>query len=132
MAEQTGNNGGNTKNSLTLIVALFAVISGVYSMLQPMGQRIDFISTQLEGVIARETASMKEEREDHALLKTLATRLLQLEKDRDTSKLRQNDHDLRVRGINAAQWERIKALERDVYGKSMSVSIGEAPGAESN
>ena len=28
----------------------------------------------------------------------------------------QSDHDLRVRGLNAAQWERIRSLERQVFG----------------
>lgn len=130
MAEQSGGN--NSKTGLTMIVGLFAVIAGVYSMMEPLGQRVDFISMQLEGAISRETIAAREERDDHALLKSLETRLKQVEKDRDNSQEWQDDHDLRVRGLNSAQWERIRSLERQVYGKSMPISIGEAPGAQSD
>ena len=42
-----------------------------------------------------------------------------------------DSHDLRVRGLNTAQWERIKALERVTYGESISIEVGEAPGGQS-
>lgn len=51
------------------------------------------------------------------------------EQSRDGARWR-DEHDLRVRGLNAAQWERIKALERAAYGQSGLISGGEGHGAE--
>jgi len=41
----------------------------------------------------------------------------------------QQDHDIRVVGLNAAQWERIKANERAIYGASSPVEFGKAVGS---
>lgn len=41
----------------------------------------------------------------------------------------QADHDLRVRGLNSAQWERIRALERELYGAAGDPGEGAAPGS---
>lgn len=38
------------------------------------------------------------------------------------------EHDRRIEARDASQWERIKSLERDVFGKSSPVTI--APGDE--
>lgn len=42
----------------------------------------------------------------------------------------QKTHDSRVVGLNAAQWERIKGLEREVFGKAAGVSFGAALGSD--
>ena len=55
---------------------------------------------------------------------TLKSRVLNLEQW-------QTEHDQRVVGINAAQWERLKALERQVFGKPLSVGFGEVLGSGS-
>lgn len=41
----------------------------------------------------------------------------------------QQEHDIRVVGLNAAQWERIKANERAIYGRSNPVEFGKAIGS---
>ncbi len=128
MAEEKNGN----KTGLTMIVGLFAVIAGVYAMMEPMGQRIDFLSTELKTAMSRLDNIADLEREDHAKIMTFDVRLSRLEKDTDNSQAWMNNHDLRVRGLNSAQWERIKSLEREVYGYPMPVAIGEASGAKPN
>lgn len=113
MAEQSSGGNSGTKTGLTMIVGLFAVVAGVYSMMEPMGQRVDFISDQVKGVMTRENTAMTQERDDHALLKAMETRLLQLEKDRG--------HNLKIQVLNATQEEKIKALERVVYDKKSTI-----------
>lgn len=147
MAE-SGSNG--MKTSLTVVIGLFAIIAGVYSMMEPMGLRVSSLSDDLKDIRAAMAEDDIREREDKGdlaamqekfkevgaqfkgLRELIDVRLFQLEKDRDKGQAWQADHDPRVRGLNAAQWERIKALEREVYGKSVGIMTGEAEGAASD
>lgn len=147
MAE-SGSNG--MKTSLTVVVGLFAIIAGVYSMMEPMGLRVSSLSDDLKDIRTamaeddirerennRDLAAMQERFKEvktqfTGLRELINVRITQLEKDRDKGQVWRADHDLRVRGLNAAQWERIKALEREVYGKSVIIITGEAEGAASD
>jgi hypothetical protein len=135
---QPNNRGNGNKTAITVVVGLLAVIAGVYSMVEPMGQRIDFLERELErsrtqlaahAAITGHVAMVQRHAEAGERFKEVETqfsglrevvgvRLDRLDKDRDTFAKWQNEHDLRVVGLNAAQWERIKALEREVYGKA--------------
>ncbi len=145
---RTGDSMNSTKAGLTVIVGLFAVVAGVYSMMEPMGLRVDDIakdvadirlSMGLDDIREREDkgelAGMQEkfkkiETQFDGLQRLLDQRLSQLEKDSDRNQEWKSDHDLRVRGLNAAQWERIRALERRVYGTPLPISIGAGAGSD--
>ncbi len=100
MAEkEKSGNGGSTKTGLTLIVGLFAVITGIYSMMEPMGQRIDFMSTQLEKALAQNVERDKRELKDHAQIKVLKEKLEQLEKDKDITRQARESLDIRIRCV---------------------------------
>lgn len=134
--EQSGN--GNGTKAFGAVVAVVAVIAGLYAMIEPMGQRIDFLEGQI--VELRIQARQHSEIEGHVgVLSSLATqqakfaevetqfaglrevtearlavitsRALRAETLRDT-------HLVESAGRNAAQWERIKSLEREMYGRS--------------
>lgn len=127
------------------VVALVAVIAGVYAMVEPMSQRIDFTGERIgehagqhahEGAVrdiarfterfnevetqfkAQRETTVKTEERTNARLDKLEGRLLIVEPTQAEGS-----------SINAAMWERIKLLEREVYGKSRAVTQGEAPGA---
>lgn len=127
------------------VLAIVAIIAGVYAMVEPMSQRIDFTGERIaeharqhahEGAVQdlaqfierfnevetqfkaqRETAAKTEER-TNARLDKLEARLLIVEP-------KQTDGT----SIDAAMWERIKLLERQIYGGPRTVTMGEAPGA---
>lgn len=100
--EKISFKGNGTSSALTMIVFLFAVIAGVYAMMEPMGQRVTFLTDQLQEMRTK------------------------IEKNGDKA----HEHNSHVRGLNAAQWERIRALEREVFRKPLPISIGAGEGSE--
>lgn len=127
------------------VVALVAVVAGVYAMVEPMSQRIDFTGERItehatqhahEGAIrdlarfterfneietqfkAQRETTVKTEERTNARLDKLEQRLLIVEPDL-TEKT----------AIDAAMWERIKSIEREVYGRPKPITMGEALGA---
>jgi len=73
---------------------------------------------------------IQHQKEGHPQLANLIdVQLSEIARRMDKAERWEEAHDLRVRGLNSAQWERIKFLERTVYGKPAPVVSGEAPGA---
>jgi uncharacterized membrane-anchored protein YhcB (DUF1043 family) len=67
-----------------------------------------------------------------AVTKPMALQIKSLEKRLETTEKRTqtiDDHRTQVVAINAAQWERIRSLERIVFGKPSSVEHGAVNGA---
>ena len=70
------------------VIAIVAIIAGVYAMVEPMGTRMDVISN---------TVGKMEER-----------------------MIKDDDRERNDAGIFAKTLERVRALERSVYGKPLS------------
>lgn len=79
-------------------------------------------------IVVRMEEDDQRERDDTAALADLNAHLSAVDKtaSADTTEARRRlaviegwitEHDLRVVGLNAAQWERIRALERNTYGE---------------
>jgi len=67
---------------------------------------------------------------DIALQREFNLSIQPMQKSLDRTIHWQDNHDKRVVGLNAAQWERIKALERVVYQNgSLDITYGKAPGS---
>lgn len=122
------------------VLVVITIILGVYGMTEPMGQRITFLKDQVESL--RKELDVHRTTDAHsgarASLATINTKFAEVETQfkwlRDTTNIRLGQleaqtltdrewmakHDLRVAPLNARQWERIKALERTIYGKTRS------------
>jgi len=50
MAKESNGNGGKT--AFVILASLIAIIAGVYAMVEPMGQRIDFLERTVTNAIA--------------------------------------------------------------------------------
>ncbi len=111
------------------VIAIIGSVGGImFSINRPMAQRIDQLERQLASVTVRMEHDDERERSDAALMAHLgaegAAEQAAIAKLGDSLALVRRwmeKHDLRVVGLNAAQWERIKALERKVYGKTVSI-----------
>lgn len=105
------NDSKASNNALAILVGLLAIIAGVYAMVEPMGQRIDFLEQQIidnRQQCQREMAGLEK---DIDSVRAAAPVRRELEDKRD----------LAVQARDSAQWERIRLLEREVYGKSLEV-----------
>ena len=134
------NTNGTVKASIALVAIFLVMLGSTYQMLQsetqPLNQRIDFLERQLgdardemirheelrihAGALA-DVAQLSEkftevETQFRALRELLGTQVGHLDNELSLSRGWRDAHDLRVVGLNSAQWERIKALERQVYG----------------
>lgn len=134
--EQSASPQNGTRSAFVVLAALLAIVTGVYAMVEPMGQRIDFLAeelAQLRSSMAiddtretrdqREAAAMVErftevETQFRGLREVVDVRLTHLESDAHIKTTWINTYDAEVRGRNAAERERIKSLERVVYGSS--------------
>lgn len=130
------NSKKNGTKALSVAVLVIAIIAGVYAMVEPMQQRIDFLERQVlrsENLLQKhadvkihpgaseEVAAMRERfKEVETQFKGLRE-VLQLQIE-DMSR-RQSAHEARdqtgpyTHKSLATHLERIKALERAVYGK---------------
>jgi hypothetical protein len=142
--DTTPTKNGNGWKALAVVPLFFAIVAGVYAMTVPTWQRLD----QLEKADAKveQRLATHEATYGHPLVMSdLATMResfreveTQFDGDRKLNELQftllredvkgievwMDIHDARVREFDAAQWERIKALERNVYGQPQSVVIG--------
>lgn len=154
---QTRNNNSVLKTLgavLVVVVGMCAIVTGVYSMVKPMGQRFDFQRDDIEeierdlqkhselnnhpwGVVA-EIAKVQEQ---FVEVETQFRALQSVEgkvAERANARLDKIEQELisdrperaERMSVDAALWERIKALERHVYGQSESITTGEALGAK--
>lgn len=76
-----GESGGIQSNGagITVVVGLFAIIAGVYSMIEPLGQRMDFMSDQIADIRGNLTSDNDRERLDRGAISTLEERCRALE-----------------------------------------------------
>ncbi len=131
------NRGGSAAAiGIMSVIAIIGSVGGImFSINRPMAQRIDQLErslasfkTESAGLHAGTTMRMEKdddrERSDAALMAHLGAEgeseqaaIARLDDSLELMRLWMERHDLRVVALNAAQWERIKALERGVYGK---------------
>ena len=113
------------------VVLIGAVIAGVYAMVEPMSQRIDFLERQLGRAIAAMERDDEREASDRNILAAFQERFREIETQFDGERaMRERDerdlleatkwirtHDRIIERRDAEQWERIKSLERIAYGR---------------
>jgi len=126
------------------VIAIIGSVGGImFSINRPMAQRIDQLErslasfkTESAGLHAGTTMRMEKdddrERSDAALMAHLGAEgeseqaaIARLDDSLELMRLWMERHDLRVVALNAAQWERIKALERSVYGNPVRNGSGQ-------
>ncbi len=118
------NQSASAAIGIISVIAIIGSIGGImFSINRPMAQRIDQLERQLASVTVRMEHDDERERMDAALMAHLGAEgeseqaaIARLDSSLALGRLWMQQHDLRVVALNAAQWERIKALERDVYG----------------
>jgi hypothetical protein len=83
MAQQQNNSG--SKTAFIVLAALLSIITGVYAMVEPMGQRIDFLERSLATnvVYIDRHISMPGHMESIERIAGLSARLARMEKDLD-------------------------------------------------
>lgn len=137
---EVSNSPGNGLKAFGGVAAIAAVILGVYAMVEPMNQRIDYVKSELTGLqqqlaehsrtdahsgtradLARiHTKFAEVETQFKGLREITASRLDRLETQAANIEQWAAAHDLRVAPLNARQWSRIEALERVIFGKMNS------------
>lgn len=68
------------------------------------------------------------QQEMRLIIASLKVELAEIKRRISVSEGWRDNHDKRVVGLNAAQWERIRALERKVFGQPGMVKFGAPPG----
>ena len=149
---QDGNVARNNSSAKAFggVAAILAVVAGIYAMTEPMSQRVDFLERQI-GTMRTEMLEHGSRQAHPGMLQLYgqhSERFKEVETQfrslRDLSDLQftllrngatkatewRERHDLHVAPLNAAQWERIRALERKVYGQPGKVTSGMAEGAD--
>ncbi len=69
-------NGGK---AITGIIALVALIAGVYAMVEPMGQRIDFLQTEINTIRAAMNDDNQREKEDVQIRASMGEKFTEVE-----------------------------------------------------
>lgn len=135
------------------VLAIVAIIAGLYAMVEPMGQRIDFQTEHLHTMQRNLETHAAENNHPWGVVAEIAKvqeKFVEVETQfrgmRDLGLLSDEQTKARLgrieaqmlaleaalserRSVDAAVWERVKLLERQVYGRSREVSVGEALGA---
>ncbi len=139
-------NGSRAAVGIISVIAIIGSLGGVMvAITTPMHQRVSTLEALLKSSELRQDYVNRantvrfenddiREREDQGQFAAMSERINSVETKNDIAaesevaalnrlhahvdKLRdwQADHDKRVRGLNAAQWERIRAIERKVFG----------------
>ena len=140
MTQQNVASERKVNDGVRLLGALVALITGLFLVENHINQSISAVVTPIK-------AELKIRRAEATSQKELQTKFLEMEARLDTlrkvaavhqkyidkhiasAEAWQDNHDLRVRGLNAAQWERIRALERSEYGQAETIEQGVAVGA---
>ena len=127
MADKGG--GSAAAIGIMSVIAIIGSVGGImFSINRPMAQRIDQLERQLASVTIRMEHDDTRERSDAALMAHLGAEgaaeqaaIARLDDNLKLVRRWMELHDLRVVALNAAQWERIKALERNVYGQAVRI-----------
>lgn len=120
--------GGNGAKAFAGVIALVAVIAGVYAMVEPMGQKIEFVNRDVRdhARLDQHVGAAKELAGIGERFKEVETQFVAMRDKFDSEQLQVNrrlsllegwmfEHDRTVAATDATQWERIKALERQAY-----------------
>ena len=129
MADEKGGGSSAAAIGIMSVIAIIGSVGGImFSINRPMAQRIDQLERQLASVTIRMEHDDTRERSDAALMAHLGAEgaaeqaaIARLDSTLALVRTWMEKHDLRVVGLNAAQWERIKALERNVYGQAVRI-----------
>jgi len=121
------SSGGEGAKAFGGIALLIAGLAGMAAIMRPMNQQLDMMKENITAINGRMEHDDLRERLDagqlsHLMAMTKAAAEAEKEEKiaiRDLQ-LWSADHDMRVRALNAAQWERIKSLERQLYGKAVA------------
>ncbi len=143
-----GGNSNGTRQVSNNWALLLAVAGIIFGLLTPMYNQVESLSKQNAAMQLAMTVDNERERMDGAAIAQLTTSIGQIETQFDFIRelisinakaesvaigklqLWAENHDLRVRGLNSAQWERIRFLELQTYGKAMPIIGGLGAGSE--
>lgn len=121
---------------MVTLAAIAAILAGGFAISKPMSQRLDFLERVLTAEEGRNKehallqqhpgaqahlSAMKErfsevETQFKGLREVADVRLAKLDEAVGIIQVWRFEHEARVRALDAAQWERIKAIERALYG----------------
>jgi len=107
------------------VVAIVAVVAGVYAMVEPMNQKIDFLNAQIVCMREEMTEDNNRERDNARQFAQLGTQFIEIEtRVADVEKWRTwwNREKLTTQAI---QGEKIKTLERAIAGGASAQISGE-------
>ena len=131
--KDTNNSNGNTK-AFGGVLAIIAIIAGIYAMVEPMNQRIDFLERQLNSAAEKMTRDDERERIDMATISVMSERFAEVETQFDDMERRILDceHWLiwwqrTVPYLNATQNEKIYRLEEEIFGDTECIKIPDGP-----
>ena len=120
-----GTNGNGNAKAFGGIIAIVAVVAGVYAMVEPMNQRIDFLNEQMVCMRLEMTTDNERERNDATQFAALTTQFAEIEArvaDIESWRTWWNRERLTTQAI---QGEKIKTLERAIAGGASAMISGE-------
>ena len=120
-----GTNGNGNAKAFGGIIAIVAVVAGVYAMVEPMNQRIDFLNEQMVCMRLEMTTDNERERNDASQFAALTTQFAETETrvaDLELWRIWWNRESLTTQAI---QGEKIKTLERAIAGGASAMISGE-------
>ena len=127
------NNGNGSTKAFAGVIGLMLVIAGVYAMIEPMNQRIDFLERQITS-LKNSHANKEDEhsithRDFVATLSSTTERFAEVETQFDDIERRIQNYEnwqqwwqRNVPYINATQNEKIYRLEQTVFNSSKKTS----------
>ena len=112
------NKNANGAKALGAVVAIVAVIMGVYAMVEPMSQRIDFLERQLDKIDARLHDTDQRERDAAESLAAIQERFQEVETQfRAERELRTTNEARADKDLDESP-TRLRELERLVWGNN--------------
>jgi len=126
MADGNGFNGAKAFGG---VIAIIALITGIGAIVGPMQLNQEKLESRQERMEKRLGNNLQ--RDIESLKELMFDKFKRLEQDTGLTRNWIGEHDIRIAGTDSSQWERIKALERIIYGKPRGVPFGEGQGAKS-
>ena len=123
---------GSLAPTLTVLAGICAVVAGVYAMVEPMGQRIDFVQKGISEIRLALGKDDEREMDDVHSFSAVLERFKEVETQfrwlKEVTDVRLEHLEERAARLsdwkdahgNDSQWERIRALERAVYGQPLT------------
>jgi len=119
------NNGAGNAKAFGGIIAIVAVVAGVYAMVEPMNQRIDFLNDQITCMRAEMAADNERERRDAAQFSELTATVEDLNGRVDDIESWRIWWNREILTSQAVLGEKIKTLERTIAGGASAQISGE-------